>query len=75
MHTGDELRFSCTFRNDGDQWISFGTGDYGEMCAIMSQYAYPPERVGDVPPSLGTIIYSDGLSAELIETTDINGPF
>ncbi len=75
MAAGDGLEFRCTFRNAGDQWIVFGTGDYGEMCAIMSQYAYPAERVNEVPPSLGTIIYRDGLSAELVETTDIDGPF
>ncbi len=75
MRAGEGLEFRCTFRNDGDQWIVFGTGDYGEMCAIMSQYAYPPERVDEVPPSLGTIIYRDGLAAELVETTDIDGPF
>jgi hypothetical protein len=75
MRAGEGLEFRCTFRNDGDQWIVFGTGDYGEMCAIMSQYAYPAERPNEVPPSLGTIIYSDGHAAELIETTDIGGPF
>jgi hypothetical protein len=75
MHAGDGLEFRCTFRNDGAEWIVFGTGDYGEMCAIMNQYAYPAERTGEVPPSLGTIIYRDGLAAELVETTDIDGPF
>jgi hypothetical protein len=75
MRAGEGLEFRCTFRNDGSEWIVFGTGDYGEMCAIMSQYAYPPDRVNEVPPSLGTIIYTDGLAAELVETTDIGGPF
>jgi hypothetical protein len=50
---GDGLTFKCTFKNDGDQWIVFGTGDYGEMC----------------------VIYRDGHSAPLVETTDIDGPF
>lgn len=72
---GEGLEFRCTFRNDGDEWIVFGTGDYGEMCAIMSQYAYPRVRPNDIPPSLGTIIYRDGHSAPLVETTDLGGPF
>jgi len=72
---GEGLTFSCTFKNDGNEWIVFGTGDYGEMCAIMSSYAYPTSRPREVPPSLGTIIYRDGHSAPLVETTDIDGPF
>jgi hypothetical protein len=75
LAAGEGLTFSCTFRNTGDEWIVFGTGDDGEMCAIMSQYAYPPDRPHDVPPSLGTIIYRDGHSAPLVETTDLGGPF
>ena len=72
---GDGLTFRCTFENTGDEWIVFGTGDYGEMCAIMASYAYPASRPHDVPPSLGTIVFRDGGSAELVETTDIDGPF
>jgi hypothetical protein len=75
LGVGQGLTFSCTFRNTGDEWIVFGTGDYGEMCAIMSGYAYPPDRPGEVPPSLGTIIYRDGHGAPLVETTDLDGPF
>lgn len=72
---GAGIDFSCTFENRGDEWIVFGTGEYGEMCAIMSNYAFPKNRPNEVPPSLGTVIYQDGASAELIETTDIDGPF
>ena len=72
---GEGLTFRCTFANDGDEWIVFGTGEYGEMCAIMSNYAFPPERAGEIPPSLGTIVYRDGFSAPLVETTDLDGPF
>jgi hypothetical protein len=53
----------------------FGTGDYGEMCAIMSSYAFPRERPHEIPPSLGAIVFRDGQAAELVETTDIDGPF
>ena len=75
LEKGDGIEFSCMFENSGDEWIVFGTGDYGEMCAIMSSYAYPKNRPHEVPPSLGTIIFRDGGSAELVETTDIDGPF
>jgi hypothetical protein len=75
LAAGEGLTFRCTFTNDGDQPIVFGTGDYGEMCAIMSGYAYPANRPHDIPPSLGTIIYGEGDAAPLIETTDIDGPF
>lgn len=72
---GRGLTFSCTFSNDGDEWIVFDTGEDGEMFAIMSSYAYPKDRPHEVPPSLGTIIFRDGGTAELVETTDIDGPY
>jgi hypothetical protein len=75
LAAGEGLTFRCTFANDGDQPIVFGTGEYGEMCAIMSGYAFPANRPHEVPPSLGTIVYRDGHVAPLIETTDIDGPF
>lgn len=75
IRAGEGLTFSCTFENRGSEWIVFGVGDYGEMCAIMGSYAYPPNRPHELPPSLGTIIYRDGFSAPLVETTDIDGPF
>lgn len=75
LAAGEGITFRCTFRNDGDEWVVFGTGDYGEMCAIMTSYAYPKHRPNELPPSLGTIIYRDGHSAPLVETTDIDGPF
>ena len=65
LAAGEGLTFSCTFKNPGDEWIVFGTGEYGEMCAIMASYAFPRSRPHEVPPSL---IYRDGHSAPLIET-------
>jgi hypothetical protein len=75
LRAGEGLTFRCTFANDSDEPLIFGTGDHGEMCAIMSGYAFPTSRPLDIPPSLGTIIYREGDSAPLIETTDLDGPF
>lgn len=75
LRGGQGVTFTCTFRNDGDQEITFGTGDYGEMCAIMSAYAFPKDRPNELPPSLGTIIFREGDKFPLFDTTDVMGPF
>ena len=47
----------------------------GVIVEVEPQRAYPTSRPFEVPPSLGTIIFRDGGSGELVETTDIDGPF
>lgn len=75
LRLGQGITFTCHYRNDGDLPVSFGTGDYGEMCAVMSAYAYPKHRPNETPPSLGTIIFDEGSRFPLFDTTDVEGPF
>jgi hypothetical protein len=75
LRTGQGITFNCDFKNPGDQPITFGNGEYGEMCAVMSAYAFPKDRPYEVPPSLGTIIFSEGGTMPLFDTTDVEGAF
>ena len=72
---GQGLTFSCSYRNTTQEWVTFGAGEYGEMCAIMSSYAMPADQPGTVPPTLGALVFTDGAVVELIETSDIGGQF
>lgn len=75
IHEGQGLAFQCTYRNATDEPVIYGTGDHGEMCAVMSAYAYPTARVHEIPPTLGTVINDDGGSVPLFDTTNIDLPF
>ena len=75
LGAGQGLTFSCEYANPTDQPITYGAGELEEMCAIMSAYAYPPDRPGEVPPSLGGVVFTEGGDTELIDTSDIDGNF
>lgn len=75
LKKGEGLTFTCHYNNPSDTPVSFGAGEHGEMCAIMSAYAFPKERTFQTPPSLGTIIPRAGDWMPLLDTSEIQGPF
>jgi hypothetical protein len=75
LREGQGLTFTCEYDNPSDEPVTYGAGDLEEMCAIMSAYAYPPERTNEVPPSLGGVVFTEGGKTLLIDTTDIGGNF
>jgi hypothetical protein len=75
LEEGQGLTFNCHYQNDTDETITFGAGDYLEMCATMNWYAYPADRPNEVPPSLGTLILAQDAVVPLIDTTDLDLPF
>jgi hypothetical protein len=75
LEAGQGITFTCHYDNRTDHALEFGVGDFGEMCAIMSAYAYPADRPNEVPPSLGSLVYEEGITILLFDTTEIDGPF
>ena len=40
LHQGDRIRTTCTYINDGADWVSFGDSSNAEMC-FTGMYRYP----------------------------------
>jgi hypothetical protein len=75
LKAGQGLTFSCTYRNGESSPLKFGAGVGQEMCATMNAYAYPPDRPGEVPPSLGALVAMRGGKSPLLDTTKLPVPF
>lgn len=75
LTAGQGITFTCHYRNPTDQLVSYGGGELGEMCATMNGYAFPKSRPNELPPPLGGIVFNDGFTTKLVDTTDIDGPF
>lgn len=75
LKKGQGLTFTCHFANPGDEEITYGVGDFKEMCAIMSAFAYPKDRADEVPPTLGGVVFTNGEVTGLVDTTGIGGNF
>ncbi|MBW2222757.1 MAG: hypothetical protein DRH23_13300 [Deltaproteobacteria bacterium] len=90
MHfkAGEGITYTCHFTNPTDEMITYGAGEYGEMCATINSYAYPADRPNEVPPPLGTIARDGSICnllgpdccgdkglCELTDTTNVPGAF
>jgi hypothetical protein len=75
LKKGQGLTYSCEYFNYESEPLSFGAGVGKEMCATINAYAYPPERPGELPPSLGALALFDGGSTELVDTSEVPLPF
>jgi hypothetical protein len=75
LKTGQGLTFTCHYDNATDQEIVYGAGQFEEMCATMSAFAYPADRPFEIPPSLGGVVYTSGTAEPLFDTSDLGGPF
>ena len=91
LRAGQGITFTCHFSNPTDHELTWGAGDFGEMCSTLNAYAFPAGREREAPPSLGSVIGSrpgepdwctllgpDCCSRDIcdaIDTTDLAGPF
>jgi hypothetical protein len=59
LKAGQGLTFTCRFDNTTGSTIGFGLTATSEMCAAMTDYAYPVTETGKVPPMIGATVTSN----------------
>ena len=75
LRAGQGLTFTCHYSNTTDEPLEYGFGVQGEMCAILSWYAYPAAAPNGTPPSLGALVINENQPMPLIDTSEIDIPF
>ncbi len=73
LKKGMGITFTCHYLNQTDHELTYGFGQYGEMCATMNVYAFPADKQFEVPPSLGTIIFDRDITMPLLDTSKLDG--
>ena len=73
LKAGQGITFTCHYMNQTGAQIGFGLTADSEMCAAMDDYAYPADKTHEVPPMLGTTIFSNATPSTASNTA--SGPF
>jgi hypothetical protein len=69
LKAGQGITFTCHYRNQTSASIGFGLTADSEMCAAMNDYAYPVDRMHEVPPMLGATIFTNATPATVSNTS------
>lgn len=69
LKAGQGLTFTCHYMNETGASIGFGLGSTQEMCASMNDYAYPVDKLNQVPPMLGATVTSNATPATVADTS------
>jgi hypothetical protein len=68
LKAGQGITFTCHYMNQTGAQIGFGLTADSEMCAAMNDYAYPADMTHQVPPMLGTTIFSNATPSTASNT-------
>jgi hypothetical protein len=74
LKAGQGITFTCHYRNQTTSTIGFGLTADSEMCAAMNAYAYPADKMHEVPPMLGATILSNGTPNAASNTANSSIP-
>jgi hypothetical protein len=65
---GQGITYTCHYENSSDAPVKYDSyGENSEMCAALVNYAYPPDRPGERPPSLAALSFASGSTSAAFE--------